>query len=115
MQLVLNGCLWNGPNLTLTLSQSGGMTPAPNNWDGTKHTEGHAAARGAQTQGLCKDGVVGFQRPHLAIAEGSAIPAQQSLALVQLTSLSSVPIAAGAGDHTDPAVARREPLCSWAR
>ncbi|KAB0396625.1 hypothetical protein E2I00_020155, partial [Balaenoptera physalus] len=75
--------------------RSGGMTPAPNNRDGTKHTEGHAAARGAQTQGLCKVGVVGFQRPHLAIAEGTAIPAQQSSALVQVTSLSSVPIVAG--------------------
>lgn len=91
------------------------MTPAPNNRDSTKHTEGHAGPHGAQTQGLCKDGVVGFQWPHPAIAEGSAIPAQQSLALVQWTSLSSVPIVAGAGDHTDLAVARREPLCLWAR
>lgn len=113
MQLVLNGCLWNGPNLTLHPPSVWGDDASPRQQG--QHTEGHAGARGAQTQGLCKDGVVGLQRPHPAIADGSAIPAQQSLALGQSTSLSSVPVVAGAGDHTEPAVAHREPLCSWAR
>lgn len=97
--------LWNGLDHQPSLSLGGSPQPLITE-TAAKDVEGHLGPHRAQTQGLCKDSVVGFWLPllglkaglHLAVAEmGSENPAT-GLAVVQLVSLSSGPPVPGTGD-----------------